>query len=89
MSHIEIAKALVKENNEDLGDRRRDKEIISQRIKEYTRDIEKYERLLDVKKRALKMAKEDLKTVDERIEELLVDNLALETLIGFLTVDAD
>lgn len=89
MSHIETAKRLIKENNIDLADRRRAKGIISGRIEEYKRDIDKYETLLDVKKRALKMAEEDLKEADDRIEELLVDTLALETLVGFLTVEAD
>lgn len=89
MSHIEIAKALIDENNNDLADRRRAKKIISQHIEEYERDIEKYEKLLDMNKRALKMAKEDLERAELRIDELIVDNLALETLIGFLMVETD
>lgn len=89
MSHIEIAKALIKENNIDLADRRRAKEIISQRIEEYTHDIKECEKLLDIKKRALKMAEEDLERVNLRIDELLVDTLALETLVGFLMVETD
>lgn len=89
MNSLKIAKELIRENDSDLADRRRAKAIVSQRIEEYKHEIAKHEKCLEISKHALKMAENDLETLNDRIEELLVDNMALETFIGYLTANAD
>lgn len=77
MNSVEIAKKLIKENEEDLEEVRTEETIIRKIIAKYKYDIGTHEQRIESLRGAITMAEEDLRRVRSTKDEILVDNTAL------------